>query len=413
MKTHKYNIVALFLMGSLAINGQTTNMGNITILPDTQMSIMDDFDNTTTANIMNDGELLVHANFNNDGLFSYSNAVNMGLTRFQGTNIQQITGSQLSEFYNIVFDNASVQNAFELTGDINVVNQADFINGVVVNDGLGGSITFENFADHSSASNDSHVDGEVLKKGGTDFMFPIGDQGSYRAARISAPDANNEIFSSQYFLENSNPKYPHHLKDGVLDVIDANEHWIVDRVSGSSDILLTLSWDASTTPAELIARPDLLHIVRWDTNLGYWIDEGGIIDEARQTVTTISEVSGYGVFTLARIKENVILPGELIVYNALTPNGNGQNDFLHIKGIDQFPDNSVKIYNRWGAKIFETRGYNETDNVFRGFSDGNLTVSRDKLLPAGTYFYVLEYAYQKETETKTFRKAGYLYINEN
>lgn len=404
--------IGVFAIG-FAVNGQTINLGEITILPDTRMVVMEDLDNTPTGNITNDGELFLHSNFNNDGAFTYLDATNNGMTGFIGDDSQQITGEQLIEFYDVRFDNTIGQDAIGLVGDITIVNRADFLQGVVNNAIHGGSITFEDFAAHSNASNRSHVDGEVLKDGNEPFVFPVGDNGNYRMARISAPDMDNEFFSSQYFFENSNMEYPHHLKDGAIDIIDANEYWVIDRVSGNSSVAVTLGWDTATTPGQLTSRPELLHIVRWNTDLGHWVDEGGIVDETAQTVTTVSEVTGYGIFTLAKIKEDVVLPGDLVVYNAITPNGNGLNDFLHIKGIDRFPNNTVRIFNRWGTKVFETRGYNETDNVFRGFSDGNLTISRNKFLPAGTYFYVLEYEYQNGTETNIFRKAGYLYINEN
>ena len=81
----------------------------------------------------------------------------------------------------------------------------------------------------------------------------------------------------------------------------------------------------------------------------------------------------------------------VVVYNAVTPNGDGAYDVLTIENIENFPNNSVRIYNRWGVLVFSTRAYNTQGNTFDGTSEGRATVARDNKLPTGTYFYILEY----------------------
>jgi gliding motility-associated-like protein len=99
---------------------------------------------------------------------------------------------------------------------------------------------------------------------------------------------------------------------------------------------------------------------------------------------------------------------ELVVYNVVTPNGDGSHDVLKIENIENFPNNTVRIYNRWGVLVFSTRAYNTQGNVFDGTSQGRATVARDNKLPVGTYFYILEY--QRENgQMKTL--SGYLYLN--
>ena len=81
--------------------------------------------------------------------------------------------------------------------------------------------------------------------------------------------------------------------------------------------------------------------------------------------------------------------GDIIVYNAISPNNDGKNDFLFLKYIEAFTDskgNTVSIYNRWGAKVFETNNYDNTSVFFKGLSDDG------KELPSGTYFYKIAYA---------------------
>ncbi|HRG08910.1 MAG TPA: gliding motility-associated C-terminal domain-containing protein, partial [Cyclobacteriaceae bacterium] len=69
------------------------------------------------------------------------------------------------------------------------------------------------------------------------------------------------------------------------------------------------------------------------------------------------------------------------IYNAVSPNNDGKNDFFDIANINLLePENNVSIYNRWGSKVFEVENYSE-ENAFRGVNqNGNE-------LPSGTYFY--------------------------
>ena len=73
---------------------------------------------------------------------------------------------------------------------------------------------------------------------------------------------------------------------------------------------------------------------------------------------------------------------DVIVYNALTPNGDGKNDYFHIKNVWLYPDSYVEIYNRWGNLVYQKSAYN---NEWDG---GNL--------PDGTYYYVVKITHNGE-----------------
>lgn len=92
----------------------------------------------------------------------------------------------------------------------------------------------------------------------------------------------------------------------------------------------------------------------------------------------------------------------------MTPNGDGLNDVFVISGIQNYPRNTVRIYNRWGVEVYGTEGYGQNDNFFRGISEGRSTINGDEKLPVGTYYYVLEYVDDNEATQKL---AGPLYIN--
>uniref|UniRef100_UPI003D0CC3A5 gliding motility-associated C-terminal domain-containing protein n=1 Tax=Tenacibaculum sp. TaxID=1906242 RepID=UPI003D0CC3A5 len=85
----------------------------------------------------------------------------------------------------------------------------------------------------------------------------------------------------------------------------------------------------------------------------------------------------------------VVLPcgqEDVVISKAVTPNGDSWNEFFEITGVEScgFVAN-VKIFNRWGAKVFESNNY---ANNWNGVSDGT-TFGGAKRLPAGTYYYIV------------------------
>ncbi len=409
MKNKITNIVFFLFSLSVFSQGQTTNTGTLYVSPNTLMTIVSDFNNTASGGYKNDGEVLLRANFNNDGITNF-NLINDGFTRFEGFLNQKITGSKPSAFNNLLWNNANAQPAFQLYSEISVTGNSDFFKGIIDDDNFGGLMVFENDATHTNTDNESHVDGKVKKNGTTAFQYPIGDKELYRFAKISAPAENASNFTAKYFFEDSNPLYPHANRASTIKLIDNKEYWTVDKTGGSADIMLTLSWDESTTtPLAIVEAPETeIHIVRWDDAKKLWIDQGEVaVDVTGKTATTVLDVDGYGVFTFARVNK-VIAAEKIVIHNVLTPNGDGKNDYFSIEGIKDFPNNTVEVYNRWGVKVFETKNYDSNGNVFKGFSDGRSTIEINEGLPTGTYFYVLKYT---DSDANPQQKAGYLYLS--
>lgn len=84
---------------------------------------------------------------------------------------------------------------------------------------------------------------------------------------------------------------------------------------------------------------------------------------------------------------------EIEIYNAISPNNDGKNEFFNIQNIDALePDNTVIIYNRWGANVFEVDNYSEA-NAFRGLNNNG------NELPSGTYFYKIVFNSSGKTQT--------------
>ncbi|MFZ4543049.1 MAG: gliding motility-associated C-terminal domain-containing protein [Saprospiraceae bacterium] len=86
--------------------------------------------------------------------------------------------------------------------------------------------------------------------------------------------------------------------------------------------------------------------------------------------------------------------GPFKVHNAFSPNGDGINDVFNITGLDNFTENEVVVYNRWGNQVFSKKNY---DNSWDGTWEGNP-------LPDGTYYYVVSLKEANSTKLE----AGYL-----
>lgn len=404
-------IILLFAFNKLT--AQTSNDGILYVSEGTQFSTVERFENLASGTYFNDGDAFIYSHFNNDGIVDFH--LNTGLTRFIGSSDQMLSGTKISYLNNVYFNNSSHAVPFQLLGHLNISGESDFYAGIVDNDNFGGEFTFNTSGYHSNTSDDSHVDGPVNKLGEGEFTFPIGDGGYYRFAGISDPGNSSAFFEGKYFFENSDPLYPHALKAGVIKEIDNQEYWTIEKNSSSTDNgLITLSWRDVTTPASMIAGAELgdLTIVRWNAATNMWVDEGGAIDLDKQTVTTAT--NDYGVFTFARVKSDLVLPCNIVVYNSVTPNGDGKNDFflIDLSNSNQCAKNlKVQVFNRWGVKVYETTNYGINGNVFDGFSSGRLTLKNSEKLPFGTYYYILEYQYGLEAEQNFHKQAGFLYLS--
>jgi hypothetical protein len=101
---------------------------------------------------------------------------------------------------------------------------------------------------------------------------------------------------------------------------------------------------------------------------------------------------------------------DIIIFNAVSSEGSAfQNTFFRIQGIENYPENSVQIFNRQGVKVFDVEGYGQNESqLFTGFSEGNITIQKDNRLPTGTYFYLLNYV---NRNGEPVRKNGYLHLN--
>ncbi|MEJ1221481.1 gliding motility-associated C-terminal domain-containing protein [Sediminicola sp. 1XM1-17] len=93
----------------------------------------------------------------------------------------------------------------------------------------------------------------------------------------------------------------------------------------------------------------------------------------------------------------------LVIYNEFSPNNDGLNDVFFIECIEDYPNNFLQIFNRWGNKVFQKKGYK---NDWQGTVSETSYYGKDMNLPVGTYYFLLDFG-----DGKTPVKSGWIYIS--
>lgn len=91
----------------------------------------------------------------------------------------------------------------------------------------------------------------------------------------------------------------------------------------------------------------------------------------------------------------ILAPPTLHIPNTFTPNSDGTNDLWEIPELSFYPNCLVNIYNRYGAMLYQSKGYSK---AWDGFYNG-------KELPAATYYYIIEL-----NNNTTTKYSGYITI---
>ena len=111
--------------------------------------------------------------------------------------------------------------------------------------------------------------------------------------------------------------------------------------------------------------------------------------ENTSTTITITATDGSGNVSTCTFDVYVKCVKDMEIPQFISPNGNGSNDSWEIPELANYPNNTVKVFNRWGNLVFEQKGYytgwKGVSNVDRG---ANVLLG-DKQLPEGTYFYII------------------------
>ncbi|WP_223033568.1 gliding motility-associated C-terminal domain-containing protein, partial [Hanstruepera marina] len=170
-------------------------------------------------------------------------------------------------------------------------------------------------------------------------------------------------------------------EDGIIDLFD--------YYSGTDD---SGTWVVESGDTTLDGNYfDPLDVELGDYIFSYSVMENGCLSTTQVTITVNDDC--------------IVLPcglEDVVISTAVTPNGDQYNEYFEITGIEECGFViDIKVFNRWGAMIFETDNY---QNNWNG-SAHKSSVGGADTVPTGTYYYIVNL---KNSGLKPI--TGYFYV---
>lgn len=136
---------------------------------------------------------------------------------------------------------------------------------------------------------------------------------------------------------------------------------------------------------------------QWSPNTG--LDKADVANPVAHpeetTQYTLLVTSAIGCTQTSEPVTVKVLIKEIVVPNSFTPNNDGINDKWEIAGLSDDPGVQVQVFNRYGASVYYSHGYQSS-------WDGKL---KGKILPSGVYYYFIS-----TTNNKGRKLSGYVTI---
>ncbi|HEX6225775.1 MAG TPA: gliding motility-associated C-terminal domain-containing protein, partial [Chryseolinea sp.] len=132
--------------------------------------------------------------------------------------------------------------------------------------------------------------------------------------------------------------------------------------------------------------------IEWDILTA--IEVGPKVSALPSGVFTVTAIS----FKNCKTTQSFEVKTDISIYNGVSRNSDGLNDFFEVGCIGEYPNNSVKIFNRAGSLVFEATGYDNEDIYFDGISNRGVNILGNDL-PDGTYFYIINKGDGSEAKT--------------
>lgn len=365
------NIVLLFFL--LSLNAQTALYNN------------------GSLRIHEDGALGFHTDFINNAPMD----TNLGLAGFYGPQALTVSGSITPQFHDLEL---ALDNDLLLAVGLDNSNNTNFIMGNIRSPLAQPNIyyTFLDNSFYTGESDLSKIIGYAAIVNQQNFVFPIGDEAFLRPLILES-ERSNLFAKCAYFLEDANS--PNSIPGAYdtfelaldIEAVSNLEFW---HLEGNVPSTVSLSWNERSGMAGLTDDATKIIPVGWSKASQRWINlvggtPAGSLSEGFITSETFIP-DDYALITLGVSK----IPYEPLSREVLSldnyfvsVNGDGVNDTFFIPELEEYPNNFVQIYDRYGLKVFELENY--TDE-FAGFSNlGNIPFAQDKGLPEGIYFYTI------------------------
>ena len=307
-----------------------------------------------TAVVYQPNQITINSTINNVNCYGEANgsidiSVSGGVTPFDylwnsGDTIEDISGLSANNYTIAITDakNCTKSQSFTINQPIMpIILNADLSHNTCSNDSVG-EINLTVFGGNNNYtflwSNDSTSE-DLLKLTGGKYSVTVTDNKGCSESDEYSINSSNELNITSY-VENAS-------------------------CASSADGSISVSFENGTAP----------YMSEWSN--GSNTEHLSNLSEGVYTIT-VTDANLCTALRIITVETNNFYCVE--VFNAFSPNKDGVNDVWNIKGIENYPECNVDIYNQWGKNIFSSKGYVVPwDGLFN-----------DKELPSDSYYYIIK-----------------------
>jgi len=344
-----------------------------------------------------------HMDLINDGAFNQ----NLGLVGFYNDNTLTLSGTSNPVLYDAEI---AVDNGFYIENTLGILNNANLVSGTIFTprSSYSTNLSFITDSFYNGDNNSNMVDGYTSILGKDSFTFPIGENGKLRPLTIVSETINDYARSAYFDEDPNNPSIfgtsfnTDEVENQFLSV-STQEFW---QLEGEIPSKVTLTWDDQSAVNLLAEFITDLKVVGWNIMLKQWDNLGNSEVEGSLSSGSITSdtfiPNNYEIITIGGNNDLLETLDNIKLDNYyMTPNGDGINDRLVIEGIENSPNNTLQIFNRYGVLVYSKQNYHDE---FEGISNRESVISQGSGLVSGIYFYII---ILNDLEQK---HQGYLYL---
>lgn len=206
----------------------------------------------------------------------------------------------------------------------------------------------------------------------------------------SIPSGANYLWSTTAITQSEYVSVPdtYHLTVSYSNGCSASDSAIVTMFNGPNANFIT-NPPGQTNLGAPVTFTDISNVSGASIASWYW-DFGDASGSHPTTQNPIHQYGENGIFTITlivqssdgcwdTIRKNYEIISEIQVPNIFTPNNGGitgLNQFFYFKNLEYYPSSNLKIFNRWGVKVYENSNYQNN------WTGGNH--------PDGVYYFILD-----------------------
>jgi hypothetical protein len=305
MKQLLFGMLLLPVANGVVAQNTFNNTGHLKIHSGANLAVHGNFINSSTAGLVNDGNLYVKRDLNSNQPAMSNGA---GTLYLNGATRQTLDGAQPFKTFNLVTGNSA---GIQLSTDLTVSGAHSFTSGVITTASTPYYLVYEANASYTGSGDDRHVNGWVKKNGTAGFVFPVGNGTVQRTLNINNLSASS-VFAVKYASVTPNTTQ----RQAPIISVDPAEYWEVNKVSGGT-AQVTMNWDKSKIDIPTWIITDV-RVVAYDGST--WGSQGGTASGSLASTGTITStsISSFNRFTFGSV--SAILPLTLVNFNAKRKN---------------------------------------------------------------------------------------------